>query len=237
MSDRPLGRRPPPDFVHIQKYGLALPTPATVERVLALPPYRVQYDQGREGACVGYGSSWAMSMYHRGAGRSFPRFDPRWLWNEAKIVDDFPETNPGDDNGTTVRAAFDVLRAQGDRRIVRRVDGPPDLQYGVKANRWATSTDDVRAAIASGRPVVVGMNWYRDFDSPEKVGSEWWIGRGDLGSIRGGHCVSIYGASDKRQAVKMVNNWGPSYPLVFLPYDVLQRLLNEDGEAAVIADS
>lgn len=31
----------------------------------------------------------------------------------------------------------------------------------------------------------------------------------DLGGIRGGHCVCVYGASDRRQAVKFVNNWEP----------------------------
>lgn len=235
MIERPLGRRIPRDFAHVQKYALALPTVATVERILPLPPFRKLYDQGQEGACVGYGTSWAMSIHHRGPGRSFPRFDAEWLYRQAQAVDEWPETPPQE--GTSVRAAFDVLRTQGDRRIARGVECAPDLQYGVKANRWATSVDEVRAAIADGRPVTIGVSWYGAFDHPEKVGRDYWIGRGDLGHVRGGHCVCLYGASDKRQAVKIVNNWGMSYPLVWLGYDILQRLLNEEGEAAVIAES
>jgi len=174
-----------------------------------------------------------MSIYHA-AGRSFPRFDCEWLYKQAQLVDSWPETPPAE--GTSVRAAFDVLRSQGDRRIYRRTDEAPALQYGVTANRWGTTTDDVRAAISDGRPVTIGVNWYDGFDTPQKVGSAWWIGRSPLGSIRGGHCVCIYGASDRRGAVKIVNNWGKSWPLVWLPYETLQRLLGEDGEAAVIVE-
>jgi hypothetical protein len=65
------------------------------------------YDQGREGACVGFGCSRMMSLLNR------KRYDARWLWDRAKEVDEWPDTNPGDDNGTSVRAALDVLRTRG----------------------------------------------------------------------------------------------------------------------------
>lgn len=47
-------------------------------------------------------------------------------------------------------------------------------------------------------PVVLGLNWYSNFDEPEKVGRDYWIGRGDLGPIRGGHaiCARPYGVTD-----------------------------------------
>lgn len=236
MSIHPLGRVVPQDDDHLQLYPLRAVMPETVaavEHVLKLPPYRRQYNQGAEGACVGFGTSWSMSIYHRD-GKTFPLFDARWLWNQAKIVDGFPDTNPGDDNGTTVRAAFDVLRAQGDMELVKKADVGPLAAMGVKANRWASNVDEMRTAIGAGLPVTIGVNWYTNFDRPVKRGTEWWIGQGDLGSIRGGHCVCVYGASDKRQAFRVVNNWGVSYPLIWVPYAVMNRLLVEQGEAAVI---
>src|SRR3954462_7912976 len=50
-------------------------------------------------------------------------------------------------------------------------------------------------------PVVIGVNWYSNFDRPEQDSRQsWvhWIGRGDLGRIRGGHCVAVHphGMSD-----------------------------------------
>ena len=41
------------------------------------------------------------------------RYDARWLWDWAKSTDEWPETNPGDDQGTSVRAACEILRARG----------------------------------------------------------------------------------------------------------------------------
>jgi len=41
-------------------------------------------------------------------------------------------------------------------------------------------------------PVTIGVNWYENFDEPVKDSrGRWWIGRGPLGSIRGGHCVCL----------------------------------------------
>jgi len=229
------GRRVPTDFVHIEKYGIALVQPETVEhveKILKLPTqYRVRYDQGQEGACVGFGSSWSQSI------RNNMFYDARWLYQQAQLVDEWAETPP--EEGTSVRAAYDVLRDIGHRRLLRGKSLPPVREYGIIANRWATSVDEMRTAIANDNPVTIGVNWYRDFSNPTHVGyHNDWIGRNiyRLGPLDGGHCVCVYGASDKRQAFKLVNNWGPSYPLVWIPYDTMQLLLNQYGEATIITD-
>jgi hypothetical protein len=57
----------------------------------------------------------------------------------------------------------------------------------------------VRAlAVTPKVPVVLGINWYSNFDDPVKAGTRYWIGRGDLGYIRGGHaiCTRPYGVTD-----------------------------------------
>jgi hypothetical protein len=38
---------------------------------------------------------------------------------------------------------------------------------------------------------VLGIDWYENFDRPQKIGGKWWIGKGPLGRIRGGHCVCL----------------------------------------------
>jgi C1A family cysteine protease len=148
-----------------------------------------------------------------------------------------------------------VLRAQGaciikkayfdpqTEKVVETGVCPVSLKEGIKANRWATRVEEMRAAIAAGKPVSIGVNWYAEFDNPEQfvVGTrrEFWIAKDGLpeGSrTRGGHCVCVYGASDKRQAFKIKNSWGIEYPEVWLPYGVMQRLLDEYGEAALVTD-
>jgi hypothetical protein len=152
------------------------------------------YDQGHEGACVGFGSSRAMSLLNR------RRYDARWLWDRAKAQDDWPDTNPGDDEGTSVRAAMDVLRGWGHvrwqhqyegRTWQQRADEPPRLADGIAANRWAATTDEVIAA---------------------------------LGAYRYDACPFL-------------NSWGRGYPhKTWMPWETLQRLLTEDGEAALVTD-
>src|SRR4051794_32441918 len=96
------------------------------------------YDQGREGACVGFGCSRMSSLTNRRL------YDAAWLYHEARKVDEWP----GEDyDGTSVRAGLDVLRTVGHRRVLRGKTGPADFTEGISANRWATSVDDVMRAL------------------------------------------------------------------------------------------
>lgn len=259
-----LGRRVPEDFEHVKKYPLSAfvaETPDTVEHILYLPWWHRNHDQGHEGACVGFGTSMMMAItnthQNQEANLKRPwtrRYDPWWLWDEAKKIDEWDDTNPGDDEGTSVRAACEVSRVSGLVRVTPVSEQPvhqlgigtPSPAEGVGAYRWAHTVDEMRAGIANGLPISIGVSWYENFDGPVWRGGDsagWWIGvdssghpTTDLGDVRGGHCVCIYGASDRRQAFRVKNSWGPEYPLVWLPYGIMNRLLSDDGEAALITD-
>ena len=245
-----LGRRQPPDLEHVARYPLsALITdpahelvmpPMGTEKSLGLPWWWKQHDQGAEGACVGFGCSAMMSVtnhYQRlqSTGRDITyRYASRWLYLEAQGIDEWPETPP--EEGTSVRAGAEILRARGHRRVQGGVAGPENPAHGIAAYRWATVVDEVRAAIYSGLAVAIGVNWYSNFDTPVLYDKELWIGRGGLGGIRGGHCVCILRMSDRREAFRLMNSWGAFYPPVWLPYTVLQRLIDEWGEVVAITD-
>ena len=234
MTEHGLGRRVPQDFSHVDKHPflLAAAVPITVETMLSLPRYRTFYDQGNDGSCTGFSASWALSIIHR------QKFYALWLYKQAQLVDEFPDTPPAE--GSTVRASFDVLRTQGPMRVFRSADVGPVASEELAANTWATTIDEMRAALGSGVPTVWGISWHSSFDTPVKVHGEWWIGvdaagkpLADLGPVRGGHAICQFGASDKRQAGRWVNSWGAGWPPVFVPYVVLERLLAEDGECCV----
>lgn len=165
-------------------------------------PWWSFYDQGQQGSCVGFGSSRMMSLLNR------RRYFARWLWDRAKERDEWPDTRPGDDNGTSVRAAMDVLRAVGHvpwRSSYARMDEHPNDSYtrsgldpvvgeGISANRWATTVEQVNFALQSP-------------------------------------------ANERMGAVRLLNSWGKSYAhRVWLPFETLQRLLDEDGEATMVTD-
>jgi hypothetical protein len=128
------------------------------------------YNQGREGACVGFAASRAMSLINR------KRYVARWLWDRAKEIDVWPDTNPGDDEGTSVRAAMSILRAKGHvpyswRRVSaydtsgERSALAPAVSEGIAAYRWLASVDDATTVLGhSGRDFVAILNsWGRDY--------------------------------------------------------------------------
>lgn len=256
-SNRTLDWRSAKDRTHEVKWAAAAALPesvAHVEKLLSLPNWHWTHDQGAEGSCVGHGTAMERAVSNTAQNRIFRvfmpirRYDPIDIWNEAKKIDEWPDTNPGDDNGTSVHAGYDVCLNEGLSRVktMQLVNGVPtpinarprDLGEGVSAVRWASTTDEIRTAIALGIPVTIGINWYSNFDRPtSKPGYKLsWIGEGSLGTIRGGHCVCIYGASDKHQAVAIKNSWGRSYPLIWLPYTTMDRLINEQAEVALVTD-
>jgi hypothetical protein len=238
-----LGRRTPTDWVHVERYplrALALPVPPLGRVNLGLPWWWRSHDQGEEGSCVGHGSSAMMSITnHRqrllATGKAVTyRYDSVWLYEQAQLVDEWADTPP--EEGTSVRASCRVLRDVGHRRVQRGVTGDPLAAHGISTYRWATTVDEIRAAIHTGLAVSIGVNWYANFDDPVLYPNGRWIGRGSLGNIRGGHCVCLFAYNDKAEGFKLMNSWGQWYPPAWVTYETMARLLVEDGEAAVITD-
>lgn len=121
------------------------------------------YNQGDTSACTGYSGSRMMSLLNR------KRYDPLWLYHEAQKRDGF---NHSGDDGSTVRAACDVLRLEGDKPVYGPYEARPVLADGIAANRWATSASQVQAALQNPagdkRDAVVLINsWGRDY--PHRV--------------------------------------------------------------------
>jgi len=156
------------------------------------------YNQGAEGACVGFGWSRCMTLLNNGS-----MYAARWLWDRSKELDQWPDTNPGDNNGTSVRTAGDVLRQSGhvswqaaysDDDHHDRAGYGPESDAGIQRFRWALSSDDVHQVLGNDR-------------------------------------------ADELGAVPFLNSWGRSYPhRTWIPDDVLERLIKEDGEVAVPTD-
>jgi hypothetical protein len=128
------------------------------------------YNQGDEGACVGFGVSRMMTFFN---GKLYLA---RWLWDKAKEIDEWSDTVPGDDNGTSVRAALDVLRTQGHvvwknsyESLQTNWQGRDQLvgkpAEGIAANRWITSMDDALQVLGyTGLDYVdICNSWGRDY--------------------------------------------------------------------------
>jgi hypothetical protein len=233
-----LGAKPSKDrpFSRLVRPATLLQTATVVNRRLDINSDWIRkYDQGREGACVGFAWSWAMSILNR------MFYAARKLYLEAQYRDIWGETPP--EEGTSIDAGGIILVEQGHWRFTRGVMWPAGLMYGIKGVEVARNVDDVRYAISRGLPAVFGIPWYANFDAPIWTdpgagGPRWWIGLkgAALGAIRGWHAICGFGARDDIEAVQFVNNWGYNYPIVNCPYATVEGLLETSGGALVPID-
>jgi hypothetical protein len=246
FSNKPLGYRPASDKKHIELFPLravdlrGAQRPKSKEHAIG---YR--YDQGQEGACVGmacaaFASYWNLRRSRLDADKRHYeafQFDAMFVYNTAKR--EYDEW-PGEDyDGTSTRAGLEVLRNEGVAAVKH-----PDHVVKIQEYRWATSLEDILNYVAFVGPTVFGLNWYQNFDRPQKGNfpgsstSYYFIGKGDLGSVRGGHDIICNGyrrASDGTEWLRLQNSWGYSYPLVWLPAQLVGDLLTKgELEAGMI---
>lgn len=73
-----------------------------------------------------------------------------------------------------------------DRKLDRLVPG--DWQH---VDKYPLSAE--QAATIGPTPVVIGINWYSNFDDPVYKDNHYWIGLDskNLGTMEGGHCVAL----------------------------------------------
>lgn len=146
--------------------------------------WQVFYDQGFEGACVGFSVARAQTWLNR------QRYDARWIYREAQKIDYWAGESY---EGTSVRAGLEILRDAGARRVFRGRTHDPDPAHGISSYWWARSVDEILEHFG---PYAV------------RVG-----------------------------AVPLCNSWGLDYPrTVWLPAEIAQRLIDEDGEIGVLID-
>lgn len=145
------------------------------------------YNQGVEGACVGFGLS-RMQTIDNGK-----LYDAFWLYDQARKLEG---TYPSGE-GSTVRAGCKVLtkghRVQTGETVCTRGTGDSDVAVveGIFAYRWALTAEEVCKA----------------------------LNRANAG------------------AIPFENSWGRDFPKeCWMPVATLERLLAEEGEAAVVTD-
>ena len=180
-------------------------------------------DQGSEGSCVGHG--WTTELMASPKPSRFTDSDEGHayavaLYKRAQQIDEWEGEDYG---GTSVLAGAQVVQERG------LID-----EY-----RWAFSMDDVRDAILTQGPVVIGVPWYESmYDTDTNGWVEVW------GPQVGGHCLVLTGyhpAKRKKgdgevEAYKWRNSWGAAYGIngsAWIAAEQLETLLHSDGDACV----
>jgi len=182
-------------------------------------------DQGREGACVGFG--WTAEALSTPVAVDLTRVaanvptDPTAFafhtYNLAKRLDQWEGT---DYSGTSVLAGAKAMRSFG----------------LIKEYRWAFNIADVIDGIIHKGPVVLGIQWHKGmYNAPDGVLTV-------SGEIVGGHCITAVGykvSSDKingEEGIILQNSWGSDWGnngLAIIRTSELAALLDNYGEACV----
>lgn len=120
------------------------------------PAWWRMYDQGREGACVGFATCRMLTLLNR------ERYDAFELYRQAQRQDEWPGEAY---SGTSVRAGFDVARERGPYQLFRSKLSGPNLGDGIAANRWARNMDDLLAALGTPNAATVRVlnSWGRNY--------------------------------------------------------------------------
>lgn len=214
MPDYGLGRREfvydPGDEKHLMRALVAEEAPRPV-------PYAYYHgsmflNQGGTSQCVEY--SW---HHYVQTGKIRPRVrHPYWPLGEPyRQMQDVDEWEGNDYDGTSVRAGAKIMQQMG---------------Y-IGEYRWAWDLETVVDAVTRVGPVVMGTNWYRSMFVPDSQGVVQ-----AAGPIDGGHAWLIDGASRKRGLARAKNSWGTEWGKrgrFWIPFEVLERLIREDGEACL----
>lgn len=183
-------------------------------------------NQGREGACVGHGTTgeltalpvrvkfadpqaYAFTAYH-----DFQHRDP---WPGCHLGSRCPVAPTPDSknyDGTEVLTAMKVLTERG----------------FYSEYRWAFGLDDLILALSHVGPAVLGIPWHEGmYDAP---GGKVKV----TGDKVGGHCILARGVSLPRKAVLLRNSWGREWGIggdAWISFADLETLLHDDGEACV----
>ena len=219
MSDRLLDWRP-----HFDERSRNFPLTVEAEprRVYTRWRQGVILDQGSEGACVGFGwtgmelsgPKWPVQPTKTaGYMRAIDRY------RRAQTIDEWPGEGY---SGTSVLAGAKIMQGDGI----------------ISAYRWCFSITDVRNAVLSHGPVVIGVPWYSRMYSTNPDGT---VKMG--GDKVGGHCLIVNGYHPAKlvdgkpqEMLRWRNSWGKTYGIngsAWIHIDYLASLLDESGEACV----
>ena len=224
VEDPRLDRIPSEPDERDQRFSVApivggMQEPVTV--MWDIPAGQPVLDQGREGACVGFGCTNELRFNPvpvDGLDATFAREKVYW---PAQKIDPwaggaYPGAYPNYE-GTSLRAGLKIVTQLG---------------Y-VGEYRWARNESEIALAISAG-PVILATDWFQSMSKPR---SDGYITAS--GKLLGGHCYLAIGLKVTTAGgyYTIYNSWGPSWGkngTAKLSRASLAKLMGRRGEAALI---
>lgn len=236
-NNRRYGFRPSFADPRIPKFKVQLPValPPQVDLSPSLGPVK---DQGPLGACTAFAASGYFEYLWRRFKNQTPVFSPLFLYYKEREFDG--DLGQGD-TGSFGSTAFWVLHNTGvclestdpyDPGQFENAPTPAQLteaaSYKVGAMHTVSTVDDIRSAIASQYPVLIGVSIYESFEDGDWGSS--FVMPAPTGNMLGGHEIYIHGYDDVAKRFNIRNSWGPSWGNTgnfWADYTMLESILTE----------
>jgi len=142
--------------------------------------------------------------------------DPDGVYTLAQRFDEWKGSNY---DGTSVRAGAKVLKMLG---LIKRYE-------------WCWDVNVLTNAVLERGPVVVGTNWYRGMEVPDRNGLISVTGK-----LLGGHAYLITGVNLHREAFRIKNSWGRKWGLdgrAYVSFDDMDKLIQAQGEVCLAVEN
>jgi hypothetical protein len=175
---------------------------------------RAWLDQGREGACTGFGAAHVLAATPR-PHSAITHSLAQQVYYEAQHRDEWPGN---DYEGSSVNGAMKALR---------------DMHL-ISEWWWCTTRLEIDAALSHYGQVEIGVDWTSGMFNPD---SEGFISH--TGQVVGGHALALAGRRkmpNGRVRYELDQSWGRDHGIdgtVFLWEDTLEWWLSRDSEFAL----
>ena len=177
-------------------------------------------DQGGEGSCVAWGTTYAgrstnwQASHSAAWSKSVNIFSPEYVYNQIKASSSCT-------SGSYVTNGLNLLQSQGVclwntmpytdascSTLPTTAQKTEAALYKISGYSKVTlTTANIKAMLAAGKPVIVAGNVNYAF---EYLASGAVLTR-FTGSSLGGHCYCVVGYDDSKSAFKFMNSWGTSW--------------------------
>lgn len=178
-------------------------------------------DQGDLGSCTGNAATGCLgsgAFYASIAGSAYTGDEAEAvkLYSAATALDNYNGTYPPTDTGSD---GLSVAKAA--------------QQAGFISGYQHALTFDALMAAVQKQPVIIGINWYQNFFTPDENGLIT-ISTGD--TVAGGHEPMIRGYDADKAELLLDNSWGTSWGVAGsfrMGIATMKRLLSEDGDCTI----
>jgi C1A family cysteine protease len=200
------------------------------------------FDQGQLGSCTANAlSAFKMFLLLNGDPADPTVLSRLWLYYEERLA----EGTVSDDSGAYLRDGMKVLQKLGCAPetdwaydIAKYADTPPEqcsidaLKYKISAYHRVLNVRAMKAALAEGQTVALGIDVYESFES-DKVAETGMVPIPTLGEqLLGGHAVLAVGYEPIKSIPYVIarNSWGTDWGdngYFYLPESYFQRYVSD----------